>query len=85
MCFRPEGCGKEENLNFYVGFLKFGKNLCCGNLTQSFICYRSLVVPMRWPIGSNSCTEADPVQSLSEPLASFSMRDDSESSSTTFK
>ncbi|XP_075645219.1 helicase SEN1-like [Castanea sativa] len=46
---------------------------------------RSLVVPMRWPIGSNSCTEADLVQSLSEPLASLSLRDDLESSSTTFR
>ncbi|KAK7817524.1 putative helicase magatama 3 [Quercus suber] len=60
------------------------KNMCCGNLTQSFICYRSLVVPMRWPIGSNSCTEANPVQSLLEPLASLSLRYDSDSSSTTF-
>ena len=85
MCFRLEGCGKEVNLNFYVRFLKFGKNLCCGNLTQSLICYRSLVVPIRWPIGSNSCTKADPVQSLSESLASLSMRDDSELSCTTFK
>ncbi|KAM3684523.1 hypothetical protein ACB098_11G053200 [Castanea mollissima] len=46
---------------------------------------RSLAVPMRWPIGSNSCTKADLVQSLSQPLASLSLRDDLESSSTTFR
>ena len=40
---------------------------------------------MRWPIGSNGYTEADPVQPLLEPLASLSMRDDSELSSTPFK
>ncbi|KAM3749893.1 hypothetical protein ACB098_05G220000 [Castanea mollissima] len=42
-----------------------------------------LVVPMRWPVNSSSCPEADPVLSLSEPLASLSLRDESESSSTT--
>ncbi|KAK4551022.1 hypothetical protein RGQ29_032600 [Quercus rubra] len=42
-----------------------------------------LVVPMRWPVDSSSCPEADPILSLSEPLASLSLRDESESSSTT--
>ncbi|KAM3702041.1 hypothetical protein ACJW30_05G222400 [Castanea mollissima] len=42
-----------------------------------------LVVPMRWPVNSSSCPEADPVLPLSEPLASLSLRDESESSSTT--
>nr|XP_023922880.1 uncharacterized protein LOC112034293 [Quercus suber] len=41
------------------------------------------VVPMRWPVDSSSCPEADPELSLSEPLASLSLRDESESSSTT--
>ncbi|GMY38267.1 putative helicase magatama 3 [Fagus crenata] len=41
-----------------------------------------LVVPMRWPIDSSISPKADPVLSLSEPLASLSLRDDLESSST---
>ncbi|KAM4102400.1 hypothetical protein ACB094_05G219800 [Castanea mollissima] len=44
-----------------------------------------LVVPMRWPVNLSSCPEADPLLSLSEPLASLSLRDESESSSTTYR
>uniref|UniRef100_A0A2N9FCU5 DNA2/NAM7 helicase-like C-terminal domain-containing protein n=1 Tax=Fagus sylvatica TaxID=28930 RepID=A0A2N9FCU5_FAGSY len=45
------------------------------------LCGRCLVVPMRWPIDSSISPKADPVLSLSEPLASLSLRDDLESSS----
>ncbi|KAL4593874.1 hypothetical protein ACB092_M008500 [Castanea dentata] len=44
-----------------------------------------LVVPMQWPINLSSCPEADPLLSLSEPLASLSLKDESESSSTTYR
>ena len=58
------------------------KDFLYGDLTAFFICYRCLVVPMRWPVNLSSCPEADPLLSLSEPLASLSLRDESESSST---
>ncbi|KAG7997202.1 hypothetical protein I3843_01G200400 [Carya illinoinensis] len=45
---------------------------------------RDLVVPMKWLIGSSSCPEANPVQSLLEPLASLSLRDDPETSFPTY-
>nr|XP_023901274.1 ATP-dependent helicase NAM7-like [Quercus suber] len=44
-----------------------------------------LVAPMRWPVNLSSCLDADPLLSLSEPLASLSLRDESESSSTTYR
>ena len=76
MCLRLSGCGKEEDHNS----LDFHH----GKLTHPFICYRCLVVPMRWPIDSSISPKADPVLSLSEPLASLSLRDDLESSSSTY-
>ncbi|KAF5466228.1 hypothetical protein F2P56_016175 [Juglans regia] len=62
-----------------------------GNYTVDMIncckqkCFdRDLVVPMKWPIGSSSCPEANPVQSLLEPLASLSLWGDPETSYPTY-
>ena len=46
--------------------------------------WKGSLTSMRWSIDSCSCLEADPLLSLPEPLASLSLRDDSESSSTTY-
>ncbi|XP_009341860.2 uncharacterized protein LOC103933883 [Pyrus x bretschneideri] len=40
-------------------------------------------VPMRWPVDSSSCHEADPVEFLSKPLSSLSLTDKPESSTST--
>ncbi|KAK7845350.1 hypothetical protein CFP56_009469 [Quercus suber] len=73
----------RPRISFCLGYLL--KNMVEVAVASEIVVQRSLVVPMRWPIGSISCTEANPVQSLSKPLASLSLRDDSESSSTTFR
>lgn len=51
---------------------------------------RNLVVPMRWPMDSSSDeadseaeAEVDPVNFLSKPLASLSLWDEPQTSSTT--
>ncbi|KAL5554235.1 hypothetical protein UlMin_041636 [Ulmus minor] len=44
----------------------------------------NLVVPMRWPAELSSQEAADPVGCLSSPLASLSLRDKAETSSTTY-
>ena len=46
--------------------------------------WKGSLTSMRWSIDSCSCLEADPLLSLPEPLASLSLGDDSESSSTTY-
>ncbi|KAK7852553.1 hypothetical protein CFP56_038584 [Quercus suber] len=61
---------RKKNIFFYRG-------------TSSQLLEQCLLVPMRWSVDSCSCSEVDPLVSLSKPLASLSLRDDSESSSTT--
>ena len=46
--------------------------------------WKASLTSMRWSIDSCNCLEADPLLSLPEPLASLSLREDSESSSTTY-
>lgn len=60
--------------NYTVDMMNLCKHKCLD---------RSLVVPMRWPLDLTGCPGADPVKSLSEPLASLSLRDESETSSST--
>ena len=84
-CLMPAGCGRGNKKKKYLWQYLNYKDFLYGNLTSFFICDRCLVVPMQWPVNLSSCPEADPLLSLSEPLASLSLRDESESSSTTYR